>query len=194
MVAGVGPGVRMRSLAGQVAGRDLLLEPRDEAGSQQGRLAASRGAEQHRETVVADQRVEVGDHPVAAEEQVPVGGFEAGEAPVRRRRAVVVRLRRLGGAVRLCLGLLPARAPLRRVAVAGPHVPLDHGERRQPFVEAAAWDSVVAEKPAAFAIVRYDGPPAARRSSRNACASPCTAPARGSTGRSGRPMRVPPYT
>jgi hypothetical protein len=59
---------------------------------------------------------------------------------------------------------------------------------------AAACDSVVAEKPAAFAIVRYEGPPAARRSSRNSCASPCTAPARGSTGRSGRPMRVPPYT
>ncbi|MDQ0964426.1 hypothetical protein QFZ66_008304 [Streptomyces sp. B4I13] len=32
---------------------------------------------------------------------------------------------------------------------------------------AAAWDSVVAEKPAVSAMLRYEGPPAIRRTSRS---------------------------
>ncbi len=53
---------------------------------------------------------------------------------------------------------------------------------------AAAWDNVVGAKPAFLPMARYEGPPAACRSSRSSCASRCTGPASGSTGLSGRPM------
>ncbi|MCL6731609.1 hypothetical protein PWE32_12705 [Streptomyces neyagawaensis] len=63
--------------------------------------------------------------------------------------------------------------------------PADGDGSRSPL---AAFAGVVTEKPAFFAMVRYDTPPAERRSSRSSWASCCTGPAAGSTGGSGRPI------
>jgi len=74
-----------------------------------------------------------------------------------------------------------------RIASARPYVHLDDGERghRSP---GAACDGVVAPHPTAFAIVRYEGLPAALRSCRSSWANQAIAPADGSTGLPGRPM------
>lgn len=75
--------------------RDVRAEPGQEPGAQQGRLTAAGGAEDGREAVGGDQAAELLDQSVAAEEQVVVVRFEAGEAPVRRRVVpTVVRGRR----------------------------------------------------------------------------------------------------
>ena len=140
----------------------------------------------------AHQLAQLVDQPVPAEEQVTVGRLEAGEAPVRRRRVLVGLLVHadLRG---LRLGLLPPRLPLPGSPPQARTYPWTHGQRRQPFARPPPGTASSPRSPAAWAMVRYDGLPAALRSSRSSWARRCTGPAAGSTGLSGRPTKPSPF-
>ncbi|MFC8363328.1 hypothetical protein ACFUIY_26050 [Streptomyces griseorubiginosus] len=86
-------------------------------------------------------------------------------------------------------GLKPLAGHLLTLAQDGtPTVLTSTWRRTTGSKKVPACDSVVAPHPTAFAIVRYEGLPAALRSCRSSWANRATGPADGSTGLSGRPM------
>nr|WP_316685469.1 hypothetical protein [Streptomyces sp. ST1015] len=107
---------------GAAVGGGLVAQVGDEAGAQQGGLAAAGGAEQDGEAVFAHEPSEFAHGPVAAEEEVLVAGLVAGQSPVGGGRVPVGFAH---GLAELFPGGLPEGFQECGVASAGAGVALD---------------------------------------------------------------------
>lgn len=114
--------------SGQVQLRRLgVLEGGDQAGAQQGGLAAAGRPEHRREPLAAQQDQEVGGEPVTAEEPCAVTSLEPHQSLVRRFRSLPVICVAQDG--NLVHGLLPPGFPLCRITPTRRRVGQHHRQR-----------------------------------------------------------------